>query len=172
MKFREFHVGQVIEAGPYKVTEDAIIEFARRWDPQWFHLYPEAAKGGHFGGLIASGIQSLAIVMHLLVPAVLEGSESLASPGLAYVKWPNPTRVGDRLRLRVTLLEVRTSKKRPELGIVRWRWQLFNQGGDEVLEAEATSLFDLARGVPDLAGLREAYGQRTPAPTDGERMRP
>lgn len=143
MKFNEFHPGQVIEAGPLEVTEADILDFARRWDPQWFHTDAQAAAGGPFGGLIASGMHTLAIAMRLLVPVTLAGSESLASPGLAYVKWPHPVRPGDSLRLRITVLEVRRSGSKPELGIVRWRWQLHNQGGHEVLDTEATSLFKL-----------------------------
>lgn len=144
MKFSEFHPGQVMEAGPHPVTEAEILDFARQWDPQWFHTDPQAAAGGPFGGLIASGMHTLAIAMRLLVPVTLAGSESLASPGLAYVKWPHPVRAGDHLRLRVSVLEARRSSSKPELGIVRWRWQLYNQGGREVLDTEATSMFKLA----------------------------
>lgn len=143
MKFNEFHPGQVIGAGPLEVTEADILDFARRWDPQWFHTDAQAAAGGPFDGLIASGMHTLAIAMRLLVPVTLAGSESLASPGLAYVKWPHPVRPGDSLRLRITVLEVRRSGSKPELGIVRWRWQLHNQDGHEVLDTEATSLFKL-----------------------------
>jgi len=76
--------------------------------------------------------------------AALAGSESFASPGLAYVKWPHPVRPGDRLTVRATVVEVRRSKGQSALGILRWRWQLFNAMGTEVLDLEATSLFDLA----------------------------
>ena len=79
-----------------------------------------------------------------LADAALAGSESFASPGLAYVKWPHPVRPGDRLTVRATVVEVRRSKGQSALGILRWRWQLFNAKGTEVLDLEATSLFDLA----------------------------
>jgi acyl dehydratase len=148
MRFRDFHAGQVLESDPYEVTERQILEFARQWDPQWFHVDPEAAAQGHFGGLIASGLHTCVIAMRLLVPLALEGSESLASPGLSYVKWPNPTRPGDVLRLTVTVLEARTSVRRPSLGIVRWRWVLMNQRQEAALDLEATSLFDLSREPP------------------------
>lgn len=145
MKFAEFHAGQVIEAGPYTPTEEEILAFARQWDPQWFHTDPAAAAEGKFGGLIASGWHTCGIAMRLAALAVLEGSESFASPGLQYVKWPAPVRPGDTLRLRLEVLDVRTSSKQPTLGILRWRWQLFNQKQVEVLDIEATSLFDLTR---------------------------
>ena len=148
MKFAEFHPGQVIEAGPHVVDEAEILAFARAWDPQWFHTDPEAAaQEGSFGGLIASGWHTCGIAMRLIVPAALEGSESFASPGLAYVKWPNPVRPGDSLRLTAEVIEARRSASKPTLGVLVWRWRLHNQRGAEVLDLEATSLFRLA--VPD-----------------------
>ena len=144
MKFAEFHAGQVIEAGPYTVDEAELLQFARAYDPQWFHTDPEAAAKGRFGGLIASGWHTCAIAMRLAADAALEGSESFASPGVAHIKWPHPVRAGDALRLRATVLETRRSRTQATLGILRWRWQLFNQTGNEVLDLEATSLFLLA----------------------------
>lgn len=145
MKFAEFQVGQVIEAGPHVLTQDELLRFARDWDPQWFHTDPAAAEAGPFQGLIASGWQTCGIAMRLIADAVLAGSESYASPGLAYVKWPHPVRPGDALSVRATVLQVRRSSSQPHLGLLRWRWQLFNQAGREVLDLEATSLFDLNR---------------------------
>ena len=144
MKFAEFHAGQAIEAGPYTVSEAELLQFANAYDPQWFHTDAAAAAQGRFGGLIASGWHTCGIAMRLATDAALHGSESFASPGLAYVKWTEPVRPGDRLSLRATVLETRVSRKQPTLGILRWRWQLFNQDGTEVLDLEATSLFDLA----------------------------
>ena len=143
MKFAEFHAGQRIEAGPHHVTEAEVLSFATAWDPQWFHTDAEAAAEGPFGGLIASGWHTCGIAMQLVVGAALAGSESFASPGLAYVRWPNPVRPGDALKLIVDVIEVRRSESKPRLGILRWRWQLFNQRGLEVLDLEATSLFRL-----------------------------
>ena len=143
MKFAEFHAGQVIEAGPYTITEQQILDFATDWDPQWFHTDPEAAAAGPHGGLIASGWQTCGIAMRLLAEKALAGSESFASPGLQYVKWIKPVRPGDTLRVVATVVETRRSSGKP-LGILRWRWQLYNQDGAEVLDLEATSLFKLA----------------------------
>ena len=139
MKFAEFQAGQVLEAGPHSLTEADILAFARQWDPQWFHTDPEAAASGPFEGLIASGWHTCSIAMRLVADAFLAGSESFASPGLAYIKWPHPVRPGDSLRVVATVLEARTSRN--GLGVLRWRWQLFNQAGAEVLDLEATSLF-------------------------------
>jgi len=144
MKFADFSAGQLIEAGPYLVDEAEVLGFATAFDPQWFHTDPKAAASGRFGGLIASGWHTCGIAMRLVADAALKGSESFASPGLTYVKWPHPVRPGDRLHLRATVIECRRSTKRPELGVLRWRWQLFNGQGVEVLDLEATSLFDLS----------------------------
>ena len=143
MKFADFQVDQVIEAGPYVLSQDELLSFAREWDPQWFHTDPEAAAQGPHGGLIASGWQTCGIAMRLAVAAALAGSESFASPGLAYVKWTHPVRAGDALSLKATVLDTRRSASQPTLGILRWRWQLFNQDGTQVLDLEATSLFKL-----------------------------
>ena len=143
MKFADFHAGQVIHAGPYRVTPEESVAFATAWDPQWFHTDPEAAAHGPHGGLIASGWQTCGIAMRLAVDHVLAGSESFASPGLAYVKWTHPVRAGDALSFTATVLDTRRSASKPELGILRWRWQLFNQHQVQVLDLEATSLFKL-----------------------------
>jgi acyl dehydratase len=143
MKFAEFYPGQEIEVGPYLVSQQEIIEFAERYDPQWFHTDPVAAANSPFDGLIASGWHSCSIAMRLVVDSVLQGSESFASPGLRYLKWPNPVRPNDQLTLKLTVLDVRRSDSRPELGILQWRWQLRNQQELEVLDLEATSMFKL-----------------------------
>ena len=143
MQFAEFHTGQVLRAGPYVVSEAEVLDFAKQWDPQWFHSDPEAALHGPFDGLIASGWHTCGIAMRLVADAFLAGSESYASPGLAYIKWPHPVRPADVLHLRVTVLESRVSQRNPSLGILRWRWQLHNASEIEVLDLEATSLFKL-----------------------------
>jgi acyl dehydratase len=143
MKFADFTPGLVIEAGPARVTEEAILAFAREYDPQWFHVDPAAAETGRHGGLIASGWHTCSIAMRLLVDKALDGSESFASPGLQYLKWLHPVRPGDALTVQATVVERRHSGSKPTLGIIRWRWVVRNQHHVEVLELEATSLFDL-----------------------------
>lgn len=139
MKFAQFQVGQQLEAGPFDVLEADVLRFAEQWDPQWFHTDVTTAREGPFAGLIASGWHTCCIAMRMAAQDFLEGSESYASPGLAYIKWPHPVRPGDSLRLQAHVLETRTSSR--GLGILRWRWQLFNQHGTRVLDLEATSLF-------------------------------
>lgn len=143
MKFAEFQPGQAFDLGPYRVEQREMIEFARAWDPQWFHTDPDSALEGPFEGLIASGWHSCAIAMRLVVDGLLADSESFASPGIRHLQWLHPVRPEDQLSLRVTVLDQRRSRKRPQLGILEWRWQLRNQRGTEVLELEATSMFNL-----------------------------
>jgi acyl dehydratase len=143
VKFAEFFPGQVLEAGPRAIGEAEILAFAREYDPQWFHTDEQRADDGRFGGLIASGWHTCALAMRLAVDAFLHDSESFASPGLAYVRWSNPVRPGDTLALRADVLETRRSRSQPTLGILRWRWRMTNQRGEEVLELEATSLFEV-----------------------------
>lgn len=144
MRFSEFTPGLVITAGPYAVSEAEVLEFAKSWDPQWFHTDAQAASASRFGGLIASGWHTCGIAMRLIADKVLHGSESFASPGLAYIKWPHPVRPGDTLTVQATVLEARVSRSQACMGILRWRWQMRNAQGVEVLDLEATSLFDLA----------------------------
>jgi acyl dehydratase len=143
LKFVDFHVGQTLQAGPVTLTADDIVDFARRYDPQWFHTDPERAAASRWQGLIASGWHTCGVAMRLAVDNFLAGSESFGSPGLEYLKWLAPVRPGDALSLRVEVLEQRRSDRQPTLGILRWRWILHNQRGDPVLDLTATSLFDL-----------------------------
>jgi acyl dehydratase len=99
MKFAEFKDGMVIKAGPVTVTEAEILEFARKYDPQWFHTDPQRAAEGRWGGLIASGWHTCAMAMRMAVDAALHDSESFGSPGLGEVRWRTPVRPGDTLRL-------------------------------------------------------------------------
>jgi acyl dehydratase len=147
MKFSDFQEGMVAEVGPVQLTEQEIIEFATRYDPQWFHTDLKAAAGGPYGSLIASGWHTCGLAMRLSVDHFLRGSESFGSPGLAYLKWLAPVRPNDQLTLKATVLEKRLSSKNPLLGVLRWRWQMRNQQGTEVLDLEATSLFDLNKSA-------------------------
>jgi acyl dehydratase len=161
MKFADFHVGQVITSPFVSLSAEEITEFASRWDPQWFHTDPQAAANSRFEGLIASGWQTCGLAMRLAVQCALHDSESFASPGVAYLKWPHPVRPGERLRLRAEVLELRRSRTQADLGILRWRWNLLHEDGRTALELEVTSLFDLSRsrGQPNAAGSTPAASQ-------------
>lgn len=143
MKFADFKPGMVFKQGPYHLTKEEMLDFAQRYDPQWFHIDEERAKQDRWGGLIASGWQTCGIAMKLAVEACLKGSESFASPGLDVVKWLKPVRPGDDLYWQGTIKATRTSNTRPGIGIMLWSWEVRNQNDDVVLELDATSLFDL-----------------------------
>src|SRR5262245_30155594 len=142
MKFAELHADQILEVGACKVTAAEIIEFANRYDPQPFHIDAAAAQASRWRGLIASGWHTCSIAMRMVVDHVLKDSESMGSPGLEYLKWPNPVRAGDELRMRLHVLETSLSKS-GRVGIVRWQWTLLNQNDAPVLDLIATSLFSL-----------------------------
>ena len=141
--FEDFRPGEVIDLGTYpELTESEIISFALQWDPQPFHVDPEAAKESIFGGLIASGWHTGAIAMRLLVDALLSKSHSQGSPGLDQIRFHRPVRAGDRLTGRYTVLEAEPSAKRPRLGKVMSRIELLNERGEAVLSIVSTGFFD------------------------------
>jgi acyl dehydratase len=144
MKFSEFREGQVLEFGNYLMSEAEIIDFARRYDPQPFHVDPAAAQVSNWNGIIASGFHTCSVAMRLIVDNVLAGSESSGSPGLSSISWLKPVRPGDLLSMRVEVLQVKLSQSRGT-GVVFWKWQLSNQRPEVVLDLVATSLFDLQK---------------------------
>ncbi|TMG84012.1 MAG: MaoC family dehydratase [Betaproteobacteria bacterium] len=155
MKFADLAPGRSITLGPETITESEIVEFARAYDPQWFHVDPERAARSTWQGLVASGWHTCSVAMRMVVDHVLAGSESFGSPGLSYLKWENPVRPGDKLYLTIDVKERRVARSRPTLGIVRWRWRVSNQLAAVVLDLEATSLFEISaetaavlRGMP------------------------
>lgn len=133
--------GSVRELGSTSVTAEEIKEFAGRFDPQPFHLDEEAGQRSLFGGLCASGWHTCALAMRLTVDHLLKDSSSLGSPGLENLRWLKPVYPGDRLALRHTILESRPLRKRPDTGLVRSRWEMFNQDGVKVLEMEGYGMF-------------------------------
>ena len=145
MKFAELHAGQHFMLGPVEVDPDEAGAFAERYDAQWFHTDPERAELGPWNGLIVSGWHTCALAMGLMAKQVLKDSDSFGSPGLSYLRWTYPVRPGDQLTLTVHVHETRISTSKPWLGIVRWQWVMRNQDGVDVLDLEATSLFNIGR---------------------------
>ena len=137
--FDDYQAGTVEEYGAITVSEEEILEFARRYDPQPFHIDPEAARRSPYGGLIASGWHTSALMMRMLTEHYL-GASSLGSPGIDELRWPAPVRPGDTLNLRVSILETRLSRSKPDRGILRSRVQVVNQDGAIVLDATAVNL--------------------------------
>jgi acyl dehydratase len=131
--FEDYTPGHLYEFGAITVSEAEIIEFARQFDPQYFHIDPEKAKASRFGGLVASGWHTISLAMRLFVDHYVSHVASLASPGAEDIQWPNPLRPGDTIRIRVTILEARPSRSKPDRGIVRTRVEAINQRDELVL---------------------------------------
>ena len=138
--FEDYEAGRIYEFGSISVSQNDIIEFASRYDPQYFHTDPEKAKASRFGGIIASGWQTIGLAMRLYVDHYLSHAASLASPGVDEVRWPNPVRPGDTLKIRVTILEVRPSRSKPDRGIVRAKVEALNQKDEMVLSVIVNSI--------------------------------
>jgi len=139
--WEDFHVGDVQEVGPVTVSEEEIIEFAQRFDPQPFHVDPEAAKASPYGGLIASGWHTTALFMGMFVRAILLDSASLGSPGVEEIRWTAPVRPGDTLTGRSTVTDVQPSSKDPRRGTVHTTNEVLNQDGVVVMTLKARGFF-------------------------------
>ncbi|MBV9199121.1 MAG: MaoC family dehydratase [Alphaproteobacteria bacterium] len=138
--FEDYNPGSVFEYGEIRVEEAEILEFARRFDPQEMHVDPEAATRGRFGGLIASGWHTGALMMRLLADNFLPKRASLASPGIDELRWLRPVRPGDALRIRVTVLEATPARSKPDRGTVRTLIEVLNQDGEVVMSLKPMNI--------------------------------
>jgi len=146
--FEDYVAGSVHEFGPIEVEAAEVIAFARRFDPQPFHVDPAAAQQTMFGGLIASGWHTASLMMRLCVDHYLSKIASLGSPGVDELRWLKPVRPGDELLVRVTILETKRSRSKPDRGIVRSFIEVLNQA-DEVVMSMTALNFMLCREVPE-----------------------
>jgi len=140
--FEDFQVGQIIEVGQVGVSEEEILEFARRFDPQPFHVDREAATRVH-GGLIASGWHTGSLMMRLMAEGLLNKSSNHPSPGMDELRWLKPVRGGDTLSVRCVILATRVSASKPDRGLVTTRWEARNQHGELVMTANVVCMFGL-----------------------------
>jgi acyl dehydratase len=128
----DFKVGETLELGSCHVTRDEILEFARRYDPQPFHVDEAAAQRSIYGGLIASGWHTTAMLMRLLVDG-MAGVEGMGSPGADEIRWLKPVRPGDTLTARAVVLDVVPSRSKLDRGHIRASYGVFNQKGEKVM---------------------------------------
>jgi len=138
--FEDYVEGDVHTFGSIAVEADEMIAFAQRFDPQLFHVDPQAAKRTVFGGLIASGWHTAALMMRLYVEHYLTHVASLASPGLDELRWTKPVRPGDRLSVRVTVLKTAPSKSKPDRGVVTSFIEVLNQADEVVMTLKAVNI--------------------------------
>ncbi len=128
----DLHVGDTFESDTFSVTEAGIIEFARDFDPQAFHLDANAAQTSVFKGLVASGWHTAAMSMRLFVTGGLQLAGGSVGLGVDELRWPRPVRAGDTLQLQTEILEIRPSKSKPDRGVIRIRNVTTNQRGEVV----------------------------------------
>ena len=139
--FEDFEVGKTIEVGSRTVTEEEIISFAKQFDPQPFHIDPDAAALSMYGGIIASGWHTCAMIMRLMVDGFLSSAASLGSPGVDEIRWLKPVRGGDTLTVTTTALESRPSTSKADRGVVVTMWQAKNQHGELVATVKGMGMF-------------------------------
>ena len=138
--FEDYRAGSVHELGRVRVERDEVIEFARRYDPQIFHIDERAAEGTVFGGLIASGWHTAALMMRLCADNFLSRASSLGAPAVDELRWHLPVRPGDELSVRVITLETRRSRSKPDRGVMRNRMEVTNQRGEVVMSLVAVNI--------------------------------
>ena len=139
--FEDFRVGQVIELGSCTVSKDEIIAFARKFDPQPFHIDEAAAERSIYGGLIASGWHTGSLFMRLLYDGLLSHAASMGSPGQDELRWIKPVRPGDTLSARGLVEELIPSRSKPDRGLIRTTYEVFNQDGDKVMMVRGLGMF-------------------------------
>jgi len=132
--FEDINVGDTAEMGSYEVTREEVIAFARKYDPQPFHLSDEAAAATHFGRLAASGWHTAAMTMAVIVGHVTRTEQAgLGSPGVDVLRWLKPVYPGDTISVATRVIEVTPSRSKPEIGAVRSEIVVTNQDDDNVM---------------------------------------
>lgn len=133
----DFAPGQTYAGGPVTVETDEVLTFANRYDPQYFHTDPEAAKSSLFGGLASSGWMTAALTMRMLVSSGMDIAGGMIGREVEKLGWPRPTYPGDVLRVLSEVLDVLPSRSRPDRGMIRVRTDTFNQR-DEIVQSMTT----------------------------------
>jgi acyl dehydratase len=150
--FEDLVVGSVETLGALPVIHEEVIDFARKFDPQGFHLDDAAAAASPFGRLAASGWQTGAMTMRLLVDHFLARAASLGGAGIEQLLWVKPVYPGDTLSLRLTLLDKRRSKSRPEMGLIWHLVETLNQHGEVVMSQKTTGMMAVRDPSAPVAG--------------------
>ncbi len=169
--FEDFAPGSVHEYGAYAVTAEEIMAFARDYDPQYFHLDPEAAKASLLGGLCASGWHTAGMLMRMNCDGFLHRSASMGGPGIESIEWKKPVFPGDVLSVRSTCRGARRSRSRPGMGLVDFAFEVLNQRRETVMVQVNTIMM----GARDVDGTQQSVGSapdpasqpsKGPAPQD------
>ena len=139
--WEDFSPGSVSEFGPRFVTRDEIVEFAAAFDPQPMHLDEAAAHASMLGSLAASGWHSCCLLMRMISDGFLGQSHFLGAPGVDEVRWLRPLRAGESIRVRATVLEARASRSRPQLGFVKFLFELLDSSGAVLMTLTVSPMF-------------------------------
>ena len=132
--FEDLEVGAETHFGSYEVTREEVLEFARKYDVQPFHLSDEAAAKTHFGRLAASGWHTAAMTMAVISRHVVEHEQAgLGSPGIDELRWTRPVYPGDTLHVQGKIVDRRPSRSKPEMGSFRTQTTVTNQDGAPVM---------------------------------------
>jgi acyl dehydratase len=138
--FEDFAVGDRFVSAGITVSEGMILDFALRYDPQPFHLDVEAAKASNYGGLIASGFQTMALGFRAFLDLGIFRACGMGSPGLDELRWPRPVRPGDTIHSELTITEIRPSRSKPDRGMLLTSVRIVNQNGEEVMTFKGMQL--------------------------------
>ena len=139
--FEDYPVGAIFELPAFVTTEAEIVEFAKRFDAQPFHVDPVAAAQSHFGGIIASGFHTCSMAMGSLVNNGFFSTAGMGSPGLDEIRWRQPVRAGQSLHVKTTILEATRSVSKPDRGVIRHIVELINDKNETVMSYIAKSMF-------------------------------
>ncbi|WP_175885950.1 MaoC family dehydratase [Burkholderia sp. BCC0044] len=143
ISYEDLVVGSTTEVGRYTFESDDIKTFAKRYDPQPFHVDEEAGKASHFGGLVASGWHTCSVFMSLLVQKLGPDSTSMGSPGIDSIRWLKPVRAGDTITMYQKVHDKRVSESKPDRGIVSTEWIGVNEAGETVISVHTKVIFGL-----------------------------
>ncbi|MDD9910234.1 MAG: MaoC family dehydratase [Ahrensia sp.] len=147
LTYEDFTIGRVFPMGPKTVTQEEIVAFAEKFDPQPFHTDPDSDMAAGVGGLIASGWHTCGMMMRMMCDAYLLNSSSMGAPGLDEVRWLLPVRPGDVLTGTTKVVERRISKSRPTLGLLTLEYEVKNQKGETVMLTKGTGMMATREGI-------------------------
>jgi len=138
--FEDFAVGQQFRTRGATLSEAQILDFAFQYDPQPFHLDKNAAEESIYGGLIASGFQTLLFAFRLWLAEGIINKASMGSPGIDALRWLTPVRPGDTLQLQAEVVETRASASKPDVGFTTIDYTVFNQDQVAAMTFRATHI--------------------------------
>lgn len=138
--FEDISIGDKTVGGTKTVTKEEILAFAQKFDPQFFHVDEAAAEKSIYGGIIASGWHTGAMLMRMMVDSMVNKRAGLGSPGFDDLRWILPVRPGDVLRFESTVIETRKSMSRPDMGVIRAQVNVFNQNDEKVMSVKTIGM--------------------------------